>query len=155
MFLLNSRNPLVTATYRANFRKRRRHSLYLRYGANLPNSLAKIVPDTPWATHPKHLCWFWVRVRKIHSNRLFKGSRVQLNPPNGRLFLASSGSRLTADYSWLPLVLTITVLPRAIQLNRATTLLSLPRTVTCWTLSHLVYFRSTGILTSSPFDQSC
>jgi hypothetical protein len=92
MFLLNSRNPLVTATYHPHFHEGRRHSLYQRYGANLPNSLAKIVPDTPWATHPEHLCWFWVRLRKIRSNGLFTGSRVQLNPPNGRLFLASSGS---------------------------------------------------------------
>jgi hypothetical protein len=92
MFLLNSRNPLVTATYRAKFPKRRRHPLYQRYGANLPNSLAKIVPDTPWASHPEHQCWFWVRTRRIPPNDLFMGSRVQLNASNETLFLFSSGS---------------------------------------------------------------
>lgn len=62
---------------------------------------------------------------------------------------------LMEDYSWFLPVLTITVLPGIIHLNRATTLLDLPRTVDCKALSYLVYFHSTGILTSSPFDESC
>ena len=92
MFLLNSRNPLVTATYRPHFREGRRHPLYQRYGANLPNSLARIAPDTPWATHPEHQCWFWVRTWRIPPTGLFMGSRAQLNAPNGALFLPSSDS---------------------------------------------------------------
>ena len=39
MFLVNSRNPLVTATYHPRFREDSRHPLYQRYGTNLPNSL--------------------------------------------------------------------------------------------------------------------
>ena len=62
---------------------------------------------------------------------------------------------LTEDYSCFLPVLTITVLPGIIHLNRATTLLDLPRTVDYEALSYLVYFHSTGILTSSPFDESC
>ena len=47
----------------------------------MPNSLAWIAPDTPWATHPEHLCRFWVRLREIHPRRLFTESRVRLNAP--------------------------------------------------------------------------
>ena len=30
----------------------RRHSFSRSYGANLPSSLARVIPQTPWATHP-------------------------------------------------------------------------------------------------------
>ncbi len=48
MFLINSRTPLVSATcgrWRSN---NRRHPFYRRYGANLPNSLARSCPIA-WA----------------------------------------------------------------------------------------------------------
>src|SRR5215472_3894909 len=48
MFLLNSRSSLVTATRDL----RLWHPFSRSYGADLPNSLAQILADTPWASHP-------------------------------------------------------------------------------------------------------
>src|SRR5579859_185295 len=48
MFLLNSRSSPVTATRPL----RVWHPFSRSYGANLPNSLARILADTPWASHP-------------------------------------------------------------------------------------------------------
>ena len=48
MFLLNSRSSLVTATRLP----RVWHPFSRSYGANLPNALARILADTPWASHP-------------------------------------------------------------------------------------------------------
>ena len=47
MFLLNSRDPLVTATCGSSRRPDRRHPFSRSYGANLPSSLAWRIPDTP------------------------------------------------------------------------------------------------------------
>jgi hypothetical protein len=48
MFLLNSRSSPVTATRPL----RVWHPFSRSYGANLPNSLARILADTSWASHP-------------------------------------------------------------------------------------------------------
>jgi hypothetical protein len=48
MFLLNSRSSLVTATRSPQIW----HPFSRSYGANLPNSLTRILADTPWASHP-------------------------------------------------------------------------------------------------------
>jgi hypothetical protein len=48
MFLLNSRSSLVTATRPLQVW----HPFSRSYGADLPNSLARILADTPWASHP-------------------------------------------------------------------------------------------------------
>jgi hypothetical protein len=44
MFLLNSRGPLVTATYGPSLRQDHRHPLSRSYGADLPNSLTWSIP---------------------------------------------------------------------------------------------------------------
>ena len=142
MFLLNSRNPLVTATYRTPLRECRRHPLYLRYGANLPSSLATIAPDTPWTTHPEHRCWFWVRIRRIHSKGLFMVSRAQLNPPYRRLFLFSPGSH----HYGTPQGWTVKQDDDPAQPT--------PKRHSLDLMCRHAYLRSTGMLTSSPFDQS-
>jgi hypothetical protein len=48
VFLLNSRTPLDIAACPLQSR----HPLYQRYGANLPNSLNLVYPDTPWPFRP-------------------------------------------------------------------------------------------------------
>lgn len=66
------------------------HPMYRRYGANLPNSLSRVIPVTPRPHQPEHLCWFWVR----SVARFFKGSRNQRNPGFiPRLFPSSPLSR--------------------------------------------------------------
>src|SRR5437762_2656055 len=70
MFWLNSRGSLVTATSRS----RGWHPLYRRYGANLPNSLAWIFADTPWASHPGAPVSVLGTVARIDPNALFTGT---------------------------------------------------------------------------------
>ena len=48
MFLINSRTPLVSATCGRRRSDNRRHPFYRRYGASLPNSLARSCPIA-WA----------------------------------------------------------------------------------------------------------
>ena len=53
MFLLNSQDPLATATRGSTgVPQNRRHPFYRRYRANLPSSLARVSPHRPWAPHP-------------------------------------------------------------------------------------------------------
>ncbi len=53
MFLLNSQDPLGTATCGPTvIPQGRRHPFSRSYGANLPSSLARVSPRTPWAPHP-------------------------------------------------------------------------------------------------------
>src|SRR5207247_2504686 len=73
MFWLNSRGSLVTATSRS----RGWHPLYRRYGANLPNSLAWIFADTPWASHPGAPVSVLGTVARIDPNALFTGTTDQ------------------------------------------------------------------------------
>ena len=72
----------------------RRHPFSRSYGANLPSSLTRGNPDTPWASHPGHLCRFSVRSRGLLPSSLFTGPRDRANPPlNGRPIPPSAGSR--------------------------------------------------------------
>src|SRR5207245_2347761 len=73
MFWLNSRGSPVTATSRS----RGWHPLYRRYGANLPNSLAWIFADTPWASHPGAPVSVLGTVARIGPNVLFTGTTDQ------------------------------------------------------------------------------
>lgn len=53
MFLLNSQAPLGTATCGPRvIPQDRRHPFSRSYGANLPSSLTRVIPQTPWASHP-------------------------------------------------------------------------------------------------------
>ena len=83
MFLLNSRSSLVTATSRS----RGWHPLFRSYGANLPNSLARIVADTPWAFHPGAPVSVLGTVARIDPSILFTGTgdqRKGQSPPLAR-----------------------------------------------------------------------
>src|SRR5437870_11557793 len=51
--------------------------LYRRYGANLPNSLAWIFADTPWASHPGAPVSVLGTVARIDPNVLFTGTTDQ------------------------------------------------------------------------------
>ena len=79
MFLLNSRSPLVTATSLSLGW----HPLSRSYGAKLPNSLAYVVPDTPWTTHPGAPVSVLGTVTSDDTDRGFHGHQVQRKPPKG------------------------------------------------------------------------
>jgi hypothetical protein len=95
MFLLNSRSSLVTATRHL----RVWHPFSRSYGADLPNSLARILADTPWASHPGAPVSVLGTSRRCRP-RLFRGQPDREKSPCG-------------VPSPLPPVLTMTVLPRA------------------------------------------
>jgi hypothetical protein len=95
MFLLNSRSSLVTATRHP----RVWHPFSRSYGASLPNSLARILADTPWASHPGAPVSVLGTIASCHL-RYFTGHPHRKKPPRG----------VPAP---LPPVLTMTVLPRA------------------------------------------
>ena len=114
MFWLNSRGSLVTATSRS----RGWHPLYRRYGANLPNSLAWIFADTPWASHPGAPVSVLGTVERIDPNALFTGTTDQ-----------RKGLR---PYSRMHPLLAITALRGLQRLNRQARRLRLPRCVRHW-----------------------
>ena len=95
MFLLNSRSSLVTATRPLQVW----HPLSRSYGANLPNSLARILADTPWASHPGAPVSVLGTIPSCRP-RLFTDRLHRTESPRG-------------DPYALPPVLTMTVLPGA------------------------------------------
>jgi hypothetical protein len=95
MFLLNSRSSLVTATRSLQIW----HPFSRSYGANLPNSLTRILADTPWASHPGAPVSVLGTSPRCHP-RLFTDHPHRKESPRGVLIS-------------LPPVLTMTVLPGA------------------------------------------
>jgi len=73
MFWVNSRGSLVTATSHS----RGWHPFFRRYGANLPNSLAWIFADTPWASHPGAPVSVLGTVARVGPDILFTGTTDQ------------------------------------------------------------------------------
>jgi len=73
MFWVNSRGSLVTATSHS----RGWHPFFRRYGANLPNSLAWIFADTPWASHPGAPVSVLGTDERVDPDILFTGTTAQ------------------------------------------------------------------------------
>lgn len=125
-FLLNSRSPLVTATSSLLSW----HPFYRRYGANLPNSLAKIHLLRLSLLSLWYLCQISVRT----------APRFSRAPGIGCTSLVGSPSRFDK-------VLTITVLPSLNALGYGD-----GRTQT--SRMRPLLWAGTGILTRFPFDRS-
>ena len=143
MFLLNSRAPLVTATCGPNQR--------LGPQAPLLPKLRGQFADFPRPASPRHALGFSPRGTCVGS-RYGRGGSFPIPfsraPGIGRTTLKTGG------HSCFHPVLTITVLPGLIQLDRARTLLGLPRCVRDWaSRCRDAYHRGSGILTGFPFGQ--
>ena len=95
VFLLNSRVPLVTATCGPRgMPQDRRHPFSRSYGANLPSSLARVTPDTPWASHPEAPVSVLGTVAGAPSRLPFPWPQESGEPAlNGRPITPSPGSR--------------------------------------------------------------
>lgn len=106
--------PLVTATCGLHTR---RHPFSRSYGANLPSSLGWVSPTRLRLLTQGHQCRFSVRSRWIVPEGLFTGPRDRRNPPYGRPFALSPGSRHYGT-------------PRAYTLSRPCGPVRLPRGVT-------------------------
>jgi len=117
VFLLNSRDPFVTATYGPSLKAKAIGTPYSKV-----TGLICLVPS-PGVT--RHALGFSPRApvlvlgtdAKDPSSRIFQGLQGSAKPPYAE------------GYSCFCLILTVTVLLRLIQLNRATALLDLPRSV--------------------------
>ena len=96
-----------------------RHPFSRSYGANLPSSLARGSPDTPWASHPGTPVSVLGTDVGDPSQPPFQGLRGSAEPPKG------GPSRLHP-------VLAITALPGLQRLGGAAAPLSLPRSVRGW-----------------------
>ena len=87
MFLVNSRSALVTATSHS----RGWHPFFRRYRANLPSSLARIIADTPWASHPGAPVSVLGTVAHVDPIAVFTGTKD--HSKTEVLLALSSGSR--------------------------------------------------------------
>ena len=94
MFLVNSRSSLVTATSH----HRGWHPFFRSYGANLPNSLAWINADTPWASHPGAPVSVLGTDARTGLDTLFTGTRDPLKIAPTRAFTHFSPLRLSAGF---------------------------------------------------------
>jgi len=94
MFLVNSRSSLVTETSH----HRGWHPFFRSYGANLPNSLAWINADTPWASHPGAPVSVLGTDARTGLDTLFTGTRDPLKIAPTRAFTHFSPLRLSAGF---------------------------------------------------------
>jgi len=142
MFLLNSQDPLVTATRGSTgFPQNRRHPLSRSYGANLPSSLAWVSPHKPWAPHPGAPVSVLGTVAEVRSRTPFQGRRGSAEPPNG-------------GHSSLQPVLAVTALPGLRVVSRGGCLGRPTSTRQGSGLRCRTYLRGTGILTRFPFGRT-
>ena len=117
MFLLNSRDPFVTATYGPSLKAKAIGTPYPKVTGLICLVPSPGVTRHAWGFSPRAPVLVLGTVVEDPSPRIFQGLQGSAEPP------------YAGGYSCLRLILTITVLLRLKQLNRATALLNLPRSV--------------------------
>lgn len=137
MFLINSRTPLVSATCGRWRTNNRRHPFYRRYGANLPNSLARSCPIA-WAYSARGPFSVLGTVAPDRSGHPFHGPQGSAEPPYG-------------GHSRFGLLLAITALQRPIPLSRSDDSCRPTPRRRMSGLRCRTYRDGTGILTRFPF----